>query len=137
VIRELAPGHELDLTDRVAVVAVLPAEHTVAAALRAVEEGADVLLAPVAVSDAVTRAVTHAGATTPVCTALESVDAGETCDLVGITPDAAVGRSTAAVDAGVRVLLTDDVRTVRRAVDVVVAVRLAAAPDGAAGWSDR
>lgn len=126
MIRELAPGHPLDLTDRVAVVAVVADGGSAA---RAAAEGADVVLVPSEVRT-VPALLDGVGGPVPVVDALAPLDAADQADLVGLGPDEATALTVAAVASGVRVLRTDDVRTVRRAADVAVAVRSAAAAAG-------
>ena len=127
MIRQLVPGRPVDLTDRVAVVAVLPgatlsADAVARAVAAALADGADVVVAPGAAAGDLPGDAPVVASLDPLLAVLDDDDY---VDLGGLDAEAAVAGATAAVAAGVRVLLTDDVRTVRRAADVAVAVVLA------------
>ena len=147
VIRELGPGHRVDLSARVAVlgrIAVADPADAAALAARHEAEGADaVVLDPVLVDPLLVegpdRDLLRLVAAATVLPVLEGPvdDAVEVWDLRA-GPDGdhlpeLVAALTAAVADGARLVVVDDVAAARRTVDVAAAVRAAAHDAGPTG----
>ena len=133
VIRELGPGHFVDLSERVAVLGrIAVADPADAAALAAQHEvaGADaVVLDPVLVDPLLTEGPDRSLLRTVAAATLLPVLEGPVDDAVEVLghgddqlPEL-VTALTAAVADGARLVVVDDVATARRTVDVAAQVR--------------
>ena len=142
VIRELGPGHFVDLSERVAVlgrIAVADPAEAAALAARHEADGADaVVLDPVLVDPILTEgpdaALLRKVVAATILPVLEGPvdDAFEVLDPAGRDGDhlpELVAALTAAVAAGAQMVVVDDVAVARRTVDVAAQVRAHGADD--------
>ncbi|MFM7068048.1 MAG: hypothetical protein ACKOYM_01185 [Actinomycetes bacterium] len=136
MIREFAPGHVVDLTDRVAVIGrVATGDRALVPPLvqRHIAGGADAVVvhAPGGTDhDAVASLIREAQLSAGDLPVLDWPVA-DAADLTGVLPsddpDGAhlAAQVTLAVDGGARVIVVDDVRAARRVADLVAAIQAA------------